>query len=91
LPQNKLNKNKTGNKKKRKKIVNLKSNSRSGSGGLLDFDFHGIGVDVALFDGNAYGVAPTGFAVRGVFELDCEFGEHIFLIHNIFFLIKKYT
>ena len=62
----------------------LKNFSRRNSA-LLDFDFHGVGVDVALFDGNAYIVTPTGFAVRGVFELDCEFGEHLSNIQdNIF-------
>ena len=68
--------------------MNLKSNSRSGSGGFFDFDFHGVGGGVALFDRNAYIVTPAGFAVRGVFELDCEFGEHLSLSNiqdNIFF------
>ena len=54
---------------------------------LLDFDFHGVGVDVALFDGNAYVVTPAGFAIRGVFELDGKFGEHLSLSNiqdNIF-------
>jgi len=62
----------------------LKNFSRSNA---FDFDFHGVGVDVALFDGHAYVITPTGFAVRGVFELDGKFGEHLSLSNiqdNIF-------
>ena len=35
-----------------------------------DFDFHGVGVDVALFDGNVHVVRVTGPAFILFFELD---------------------
>ena len=61
--------------RKNERTLLKKVDSRSG-GSMFDFDFHGVGGGVNLFDGNAYFVGHAGLAVL-FFKLDGKFVEHI--------------